>query len=257
MVMLAGIVLALIFKPDFRNDILVSASESSDNETTIFGVIKIKGAIIVVLFGSLVGLTIYFGNLENSDRAEIQPRSAESWIPLDVETLMPKTVEFRTGADSVVISKRSNLLQSGLGIDSELHLLNKQGEPIFGRLDENDLMQAGYFNGLSYKGSETIRYLIDLNDRSVDVDWHTGNYEDLPYQINIDFVTGRTNYHLIDTESGERSTEYSSLDKGSRKTFIKRQNNYVYFYRNVASDLQADSTRDNYALFEIMRFELK
>ena len=250
---LIGIMWAFIFDKEFRDSLLADAANNNQNETTIFGVIKMKGAIIITILGLFVALALVFGKRAYEAENKIQVHSSERWVPFNPSTLKPTKVTVSTGYDSRILGDTQNNFYKRLEIDEELRILNSNREPALGWVDEKNLYHFGYFDSLSYESREAITFTIDTDSQKVAVKTKSGNYDQLPYWVEIIFLTGNT-YFRVKNET--ESTKNSTLNRGERDVFVQRAGNKLYMYRNVASNLQAGDGKENFAKFEILQFNL-
>ena len=169
--LLAAIITAFIFSKKFREDVI-----SSEGEASVFGMINVKGVIVVLLSAIFVGAFIYIIQMDNNNTEEIDTSAAINYL------------------------KKSSDVQYALNYNPNIHCLElMMNRTAIGKLDQNlslnlNAEKANADNKTwQIKAGNLSLGMISLETEQGNRFWHQGQnprfYEqNKPYQIqNMDF----------------------------------------------------------------------
>lgn len=247
------LVVALVVNSQFRKDILANEGE---NEAQLFGSITVSGGrffLIIAIFLILIGGIFYLYPL--NDKIEFSSDS-ENWIPFDTQSLTPTTISFRTKNDTITKSSDMKSFDKKLKLDANFNITNQNADKPFnlGNIEKTDIKALGFYNKMEWAHEdEFVKFKIDLKPFKTQIKEKSGNYRNLPFQIEVYKDTGIF-YKIF---KGEKTFfEGGSLDKGSRKPFLfetkKNGIDKLYFVKNTSSRI--DTTNKAHAYFEIITF---
>jgi len=255
------LIIGLIFKKDFREDMLKSGNE---NEAEFKG-IKIKGTLFWVLFAVTAFGTIYIA-LKNpeSSGADIFSEAGEpfikseggvDWVALDLNTGQPTKIYYGSGNDTMDTVLPKTKMSMDFVLNNKFKVLSKSDQ-VLGEMDIESLKALNLTNDLSVEKYIEIRYNIQLSpfkttkNLSPAYDWNL--YANLPFKVTVEFSQERQTHCLItDKETGKIIGEPQSINQYWIHSFHLKGKTYLV---RLQSKDSTPGGPGEHANFQIMQY---
>lgn len=262
------LIVGLIFKKDFRQDILKAGS---DNEAEFKG-LKIKGALFWVIYAATAFGTIYLGMKDQSSTAItgkagepfIEPIHPDGpvggdidWVALDLKNGHPIKLQYGAGnsKDTIDHTDKTVGLELALGIEDQKLIVLNQNQQSVGDMNMASLQSLRFMNQLNVEKYFEIKYNLTLSPFDTEeasgtsYDWI--KYENLPFSVK---VSKTPNHHtfcqITDKETDHTIGESKSLNSNWLATFELKGKIYVV---RLSSKNISDKNKPYHAEFQILQ----
>lgn len=260
------LIIGLIFKKDFREDILKAKAE---NEAEIKGV-KIKGALFWVIYALTAIGTIYIAiSLEKEEvvlkTKPILQADGPNWIALDLNTEKPTSLKYGYKDSLEILDPPVKALDLKLDLDENLKLKSVKSGYIFGEITAKSLAEQGFNNDLEINKFIEIQYNLVLNpvftskrDKRQFYNWN--DYEDLPFTVTVNYSSERGVHILITSKKQDidlHITPKTVSEKWSVITPPIDGKNYIIHLREVDTNPNNGPGRPELANLQILQLSSK
>lgn len=257
------LVIGLIFKKDFREDVLKA---ENDNAAEFKG-LKLKGALFWVIYAATAFGTIYLAI--NTDKTTTLTKTQDckpmvsfanshDWLAFDIKEEKPAIIEYGCCDNKMQEDHSNRNLKMNLILNEAFEIISAKSNFVFGKLDKEFLKKLNLSKGLQVEKYIEISYDLQLNPffkaKRTNNDFYDWNeYENLPMQVVVGFSSERGMHSLILNDAGDKQlTEPLSLnDKWTKVIDI---NDKKYLIRLRARDTDPGNTVSEYANFQILQF---
>ncbi|PWD99547.1 hypothetical protein [Marinilabilia rubra] len=258
------LIVALIFKKDFRADVI----KPGDNSGEVKG-LKVKGTLFWVVYALTAVGTFYLAlEFDKNNRNNCSPvlrAEAENWVAMDLDRAEPTDLIY--GCDSLTehkIFSSTPKLKLELSVDSQyaVSALNSQFQ--LGKIETSSLRKLLNCKKLSFESYIEVFFNLNIEEQSIDTvknqptlyDWYA--YQKLPFTINPRilgegmvevFIRGKKQ-EISDLKIGPLSLG----DKWEKTIFYK---NKAYIVRLRSRDIYTNNDFKEHANFQIFKLGLK
>ncbi len=253
------LILALIFKKDFRADMLKMKSENSAE----FKGVKVTGALFWVIYAATAIGTIYLVNKlieegANGDAPIVKSVSSNEWMALDLNEEKPVEIAYGLDETSMIkTNQKRDKLTLDLRMDNHLKIRSAKSNYEFGEIEDQDLQSLRLTNDFSpVSPSFEIRYDLILNpfeySKNQGRTYNWTEYEKLPFQILPKYDRNNGLHVEIISEAGQLETEtYSLNDKWEIPLYFSPK---IYLVALRQVDLNPNYGDTEFANFRITEF---
>ncbi len=256
------LVIGLIFKKDFREDVLKA---ENDNEAEFKG-FKIKGALFWVLYAATAFGTIFLAMNQKEVLLEahnctplLSSIGSDNWIPFDIEN--QKGAHLKYGCSDSTEQKdfsQKNLGDLDLSLNNKYQIISPKSNFVFGTLDKDSLENLGFFNDLKFLQLFEIKYDLKLNPweeptRNAFKDWDWNKYESLSFKIAVKYSTERNMHAVITNKAEVELIDPLTIGGNKWEVFINIDNKY-YLIRLKSQDTNTEVGGPYFAIFQIVEF---
>ncbi len=255
------LVIGLIFKKDFREDVLKAENV---NEAEFKG-FKLKGALFWVIYAATAFGTIYLAmnqaevvTMTQECTPTIAHLNAGQWLAFDVKGEKPAILKYGCSKNTKEENHSDRTLNMDLALNEKFEIISVKSNFVFGELDPESLKKLNLTNDLKIEKYIEIKYDLKLRprfktkrDNNAFYDWN--EYENLPFQIKVKYSNERGIHSVILDDAGEKQLmdPLSLNDKWAKVITI---NSKRYLVRLRARDTDPENDVDEYANFQILQF---
>lgn len=258
------LVIALIFKKDFRADVI----KPGENSGEVKG-LKVKGTLFWVVYALTAAGTFYLAlEFDKNSRNNCSPllrAEAGNWIALDLDRAEPTDLIY--GCDSLTehkIFSSSSGLKLDLAVDSLFTVTSADSEFSFGKVKVSSLKNLLNCRKVALEDYIEIYFNLNIEDQNVDTvknqptlyDWYA--YRELPFSI-IPKILGEG---LVEVYINGKKNQLDNLRMGPfslgdkwERTII--HNNKAYVIRLRSRDIYTNNDYKEHANFQIFKLGLK
>ncbi len=253
------LVIGLIFKKDFRKDVLKAENE---NEAEFKG-LKLKGALFWVIYAATAFGTIYLAlNQTKVECPDCPPMLSTAgsgeWLAFDVNAEKPAIVEYGCCENKQQEDHSGRVLKMDLTLNDDFEVFSSKSNFVFGELDRKSLKNLNLSNDFKVEKYIEIRYDLQLNPYFKSIrnenrfyDWN--EYQNLPFQIAVRFSSERGMHTLILKDDGEKLL-LDPLSLNDKWTKVIDLDAKKYLVRLRARDTDPSNADPEYANFQILQF---
>lgn len=258
------LVVALVFKKDFRTDVIRSTDNSGELKS-----FKVKGTLFWVVYAFTAVGTIYLAlehdkNSQN-DCAPFLRAETTNWVAIDMNRVAPADLVF--GCDTISerkIFSSSPRLNMDLIIDHNYKVKGSKSDYQLGEITETSIRQLLNCNRMQMEQYIEIYFNFDMNDLKVDTimnqptlyDWY--EYKKLPFTIDPEILGEGMVEVSITGKSGQLdSLKIGPLSLGDKWSKTITHDNHAYIIRLRSRDIYTNNDFKEHANFQIIKLGLK
>lgn len=257
------LIIALIFKKDFRADVI----QSTDNSGEIKN-FKIKGTLFWVVYAFTAAGTIYLAlQHDKNNQHQCSPylsAEASEWIALDLNRVAPTDLVY--GCDTLSSAKiftSTPKLNMDLSLDQHFRVKGSESGFALGELTESSVRNLLNCKRVSLEDYIEIYFEMDIPSMTIDTimnqptlyDWYA--YKKLPFVI-LPKIKGEGIVEVfIHGKPGQlNSLEIGPLSLGRKWSEIIVYNNQAYIVRLRSRDIYTNNDFKEHANFQIIQISL-
>jgi hypothetical protein len=262
------LIIGLIFKRDFREDVLKAGAE---NEAEIKGV-KIKGALFWVIYALTAIGTIYIAlNLEPKlaplkAKPLLESTNGHNWMALDLEEVTPLDLRYGYEDSLLVKASRKKALDLRMKVDSTLRVRSVKSDFVFGEISKQSLSLLGLSDNIYLESYNELRYKLILNPLIATLDvnhiyYDAVNYHKLPFKITVNYDSNNGLHTQISPKESQTKLTLERVSFTNEK-WVKITpviDGNIYLIRLKAIDTNPNNGKDKpeFASFQILKFNWK
>ncbi len=257
------LIIALIFKKDFRADVIQSTDNSGEIKS-----FKIKGTLFWVIYAFTAAGTIYLAlQHDKNNQHQCSPHltaEASDWIALDLNRVAPTDLVY--GCDTLSIREiftSTSRLNMDLVLDQQFHVKGSDSGFALGELTESSVRNLLNCKRVSLEDYIEIYFEMDMASLTVDTimnqptlyDWYA--YKKLPFVI-LPKIKGEGMVEvLIQGKTNQLdSLEIGPLSLGKKWSETIVYNNQAYIVRLRSRDIYTNNDFKEHANFQIIQLSL-
>ncbi len=251
------LVIGLIFKKDFREDVLKAGGENSAE----FKGVKLKGALFWVIYAVTAMGTIYIamnGNIDNCIPL-LSCKDSTQWIALNLETAQPTVLEY--GCDNTVQTENHHdrKVVLDLSLTEDFQVTGNGSKYSLGKINMESLRALHLTNDLDIEKYIEISYDLALNPfkatRNVNRFYDWNEYQNLPFTVMVEYTSERGIHTVINDKNSTALTAPLSLSSKWTKVIVL--NEKIYLLRLRSRDTNPDNNEPEHANFQVLQFSGK
>ncbi len=253
------LIIGLIFKKDFREDVLKA---KNDNEAEVKG-FKFKGGLFWVIYAATAFGTIYLAldqkevtTVTHDCTPLLASVNSNPWMAFDTKHGIPVSLEYGCYNKKDSSNNSSDNLNMRLALNDKYQIISTSNF-VFGKLDKDSLEKLDFFNDLKFEKSIEIWY--DFNVKRWEEAKMTDTLSDriaynlLPFKVDLG-LDGETVYSVVKRKNSLKTTLVEEKNIGSDDKWAKVINvDGIYYLIRLKSRNLIKGNR-NYALFRIEQF---
>jgi hypothetical protein len=253
------LVIGLIFKKDFREDVLKA---ENDNEAEFKG-FKLKGALFWVIYAATAFGTIYLAMNQTEVVAQdctplLSPVNSGEWLAFDIKEEKPAILEYGCCDNKEQEDHSNRSLKMHLALNNDFEIISSKSNFVFGELDRESLKNLNLTNDLKVEKYVEIKYDLQLSpyfkttrDNNNFYDWN--EYQNLPFQIAVKFSSERGIHSIILNDEGKKQL-MDPLSLNDKWAKVIAVNGKRFLVRLRARDTDPSNAVPEYANFQVLQF---
>jgi hypothetical protein len=258
------LVIALVFKKDFRTDVIRSTDNSGELKS-----FKIKGTLFWVVYAFTAAGTIYLAlehdkNSQN-DCAPFLTAETRDWVAIDLNRVSPADLVF--GCDTISerkIFSSSPKLNMDLVIDPNYKVKGSKSDFQLGEITETSIRQLLNCGRMQMEQYIEIYFNLDMNTLKVDAimnqptlyDWY--EYKKLPFTIDPKILgEGMVEVSILGKPGQLDSLKIGPLSLGDKWSKTILHDNNAFVIRLRSRDIYTNNDFKEHANFQIIKLALK
>ncbi|WP_010662407.1 hypothetical protein [Marinilabilia salmonicolor] len=258
------LIIALVFKKDFRADVIRSTDNSGEIKH-----FKFKGTLFWVVYAFTAAGTIYLAlQHDKHSQSVCSPflaSESDSWVAIDLNKAAP--VDIFYGCDTLKERKIFSTipkLNMDLTLDEDLRVRGIESSFQFGEISEKSISKLLNCNRMSMEQYIEIYFSFDMNTLLVDTiknqptlyDWY--EYKKLPFRIQPKILgEGMVEVSIIGKKPQLDSLEIGPLSLGNKWSKTILHDNSAYIIRLRSRDIYTNNDYSEHANFQIIKLSLK
>jgi len=262
------LILGLIFKPDFRNDIL---NASSENGAEIKG-FKITGAIFWVIYALTAIGTIYLAIQKSTACSDINDASVSApifktngsneWLALDLKAEKPTKIIYGCiGNTKSIDHTDKNQVSLNLGVNKDFDVVSTKSGYNFGAINLQTLNDLHLSNDFNIEAYLEISYDLQLSPfrsiRNDNIIYSWAEYNNLPFKIEPRWNDKSQLHTVIESINPEVDLGLKPISFNNKWAKVLYRGGKVYIVRLRSRDLSPNNDLPEHANYQIIVFSGK